>query len=56
MKKLRLDLERLEVDGFATHAPLAERGTVQGQRTIIEGTCDISCVPSGCANVCTPTC
>ena len=55
MQKLRLDLDRLQVEGFATHAPVDERGTVEGAATIIEGTCGISCVPSGCRETCTTT-
>ena len=53
MQKLRLDLDQLQVEGFATHAPVDTRGTVQGLQSIIKGTCEISCVPSGCWETCT---
>jgi len=53
MQKLRLDLDQLQVEGFATDAPLDGRGTVEGAASIINGTCGISCVPSGCWETCT---
>jgi len=56
MQKLRLDLDRLEVEAFATSIPVEEKGTVQGAASIIKGTCDISCVPSGCTFNCSSTC
>jgi hypothetical protein len=50
MKKLRLDLDRLQVETFATDAEkLAERGTVQGMNHTREiyctkgDTCRTSC-------------
>ena len=56
MKKLRLNVDQLEVEGFSTVTPAEDRGTVHGQRTVIEGTCDPSCLPSTCTFDCTGTC
>ena len=62
MKKLALKLDDLAVESFATHAPAARRGTVQGNAyldavivaatdgcTYVDGgnnTCDRRCEPS----------
>jgi len=56
MQKLRLDLDLLEVEALATSIPVEEKGTVRGANSIIKGTCDISCVPSGCTFDCSSTC
>lgn len=65
MRKLRLTLEELRIDSFATEAPGAARGTVRGrdgtEYTICwglcgggggESDCDLSCGPEseGCTN------
>jgi hypothetical protein len=39
MKKIRLDLERLDVESFEISAEPADRGTVQGHYSQV-GTCD----------------
>jgi hypothetical protein len=52
MKKLRLDLDGLAVEGFTTVDAADHRGTVEAMQTIINGTCGISCVPSGCRTIC----
>lgn len=38
MKKLRLDVEKLEVATFETVEPEAERGTVEGNEEMVTGT------------------
>lgn len=54
MKKLRLNLERLEVQSFETEHAAGERGTVQGRagtyrEWTCDGTCDQTCgAPASC--------
>ena len=61
MKKLKLQLEDLEVDGFSTTPAEPERGTVNGHShftwcTCPGGfTCDATC-PNTCAATCPNTC
>jgi len=62
MKKISLDLDALQVDSFATDAPLPEQGTVQGHADTFflpcqTGTCGFSCgltcgFGSTCLNQC----
>lgn len=58
MKKLRMKLDELRVDTFATGGHLAARGTVQGHygttHTQAGETCDYTCGDT-CQNTCTQT-
>jgi hypothetical protein len=66
MKKLRLDLDALAVEGFDTHAAARGKGTVQGQELVSElGSCgQVTCGDycswtngyQACKSVCGPTC
>lgn len=51
MNKLRLRLDDLVVDSFATAAGTGPRGTVQAH-----GTCWDTCVDLGCSGECTTSC
>ena len=59
MKKLRLDLDRLEVETFTLDAPPEERGTVHGMNHTREiyctkgDTCRTSCGGGGGGALCT---
>lgn len=57
MRKLKLDVETLEVESFEAEPHDAERGTVVGRR-LIDGISEITCsCPTGCnANTCGATC
>jgi hypothetical protein len=57
VRKLKLDLETLEVESFEAIPHDAERGTVVGRR-LIDGISEITCsCPTGCnANTCAATC
>ena len=56
MKKMRLDLESLDVEAFATSEAEGERGTVQGHWSQV-GTCDAAFVATCQVNgTCAWTC
>lgn len=58
MKKLRLDLDELEVESFDTRGGAREKGTVVGEQCSCGGTCypQATC-PQTCAYTCDdPTC
>ena len=50
MKKLRLEIEQLAVESFATAAATAPRGTVQAHGTQFDNTCgpENTCGPQTC--------
>ncbi|MBV9110784.1 MAG: hypothetical protein JO306_15345 [Gemmatimonadetes bacterium] len=55
MKKLKLDLGTLEVEGFSSAPPAGALGTVEGQglsrptvATIVCDTCHVSCNYTAC--------
>jgi hypothetical protein len=48
MKKVKLELDELAVESFATAEPETERGTVRGHETV-----HYSCAPNG-ASICGP--
>ena len=47
MRKIRLDLESLDVEAFETSTPERDRGTVQGQWSQ-PGTCDAAAYVATC--------
>lgn len=53
MKKLQLDLDRLEVETFVTREEERKPGTVNANEVTVpiscDGTCDISCYEGSCA-------
>lgn len=55
MRKIRLDIDALQVDSFETRAPEAERGTVRGHATQY-GSCQGSCVQTCGGRTCEPPC
>lgn len=59
-KKLRLELENLRVESFATAAARGERGTVEGQaatrRCQTDACTDATCGGAGCLGTFDPTC
>lgn len=57
MRKIKLELESLSVDSFATAAPESDRGTVMGHEPTVNGpNCDNSIADACVTGLCTFDC